>query len=588
MTRKHKVTAILLAISMCVSGILSEQVHAQDVEQSQKETQVQTEIQSEEEQQSENDTVTSVIEDSSEDEMEEEVVDLEDNIEEEDPGQGRLSGDVPQEFYGDEIQTRAVSSNIIHNSKFSSYTKKLGIDVSKWNAKINWNKVKADGVEFAFVRVGYRGYGSGGLGSDEYAASNMKSAAAAGVKVGAYIFSQAITTKEAVEEADFILQKVKGYDITMPLVFDFEYYSGGRLEKANLSKRQRTDICLAFCDRIKAAGYTPMVYANKSMLSSDMYASEVSAKYPIWLAHYTNQTNYTGDYDYWQYSSEGSVDGIEGNVDMNYWYVKPGSDLSDNLSKPGTPTVSGKASSFDTISLSWSSISDATGYIVYRYNSSSKAYERIKTIKSKTTTTYTDGGRNASTTYKYKVKAYKKSGGKTVYGNASGAIKVKTDSSATGKTTGTSVSVRTGPSTSKSRITSLGINVGVTLTGSSGNWYRISIKVNGKTKTGYISKDYVTIIKKPSLKVSAASNNSVKLTWNKISGANGYQIQRYDSSKKKYVTVKSVKSGSTVSYTDTGLKKNTTYKYRIRSYKQVRGRNIYSYYCSAKSVKTKK
>ena len=584
MTRKYKITALLLALCMCVSVMFPEQVQAQDTEQNQEDIQEQTEMRGIEDTQETSDDYSESEMEIEDEQMEEEFT----AIEEEDPGQGRLSGDVPKEFYGDEMKTRAVSSGVTHDSRFDAYEKKLGINVSKWNKNIDWNKVKADGVEFAFVRVGYRGYGSGGLGSDEYADSNMKNAAAAGVKVGAYIFSQAITEKEAVEEADYILQKVKGYNITMPLVFDFEYYSGGRLEKANLSRRKQTDICLAFCERVKAAGYTPLVYANKSMLSSDLYAEEISSKYPIWLAHYTNKTNYTGAYDYWQYSSTGTVNGISGNVDMNYWYVKPGSELSENISKPGTPSISGKASSFDTVSLSWSSVPDATGYILYRYSSSSKAYERIKTITSNTITSYVNSGRNASTTYKYKVKAYKKSGGTTVYGNASNIAGVKTSGSATGKTTGTSVSVRTGPSTSKSRITTLGINEGVTLTGSSGSWYKVSIKVKGKKKTGYISKDYVTIIKKPSLKASGESKSKVSLKWNKISDANGYQIQRYDSSKKKYVTIKTIKSGATTSYTNSGLKKNTTYKYRIRSYKKVRGRNIYSYYCSAKSARTKK
>lgn len=566
MTRKYKITATILIICMCVLSVFPEQVMAQD-------TQETAEEMSEEPQ----------------------------TVEDDDPGQGRLSGDVPEDFYGESLKTRAVSSEVTHNSKFAGYTKYHGIDVSKWNKNIDWKKVKAAGISFAFVRVGYRGYSGGGLGGDEYAASNMKNAAAAGVKVGAYIFSQAITEKEAIEEADYALSKVKGYNITMPIVFDFEYYSGGRLEKAKLTKQDRTDICLAFCDRVKAAGYTPMVYANKSMLTSDMYASQVSAKYPIWLAHYTTQTNYTGDYTYWQYSSTGKVNGISGNVDMNYAYVEPGSSLgcmantggssgsgSSSTVTVGKTTLSGEAASFDSVKLSWKKVSGVNGYIIYGYDSSSKSYKRVKVVTGESKLTYTDGSKNASTTYKYRVKAYKKTGGKTYYGSASNTLSVKTSGSATGKTTGTSVYVRSGPSTSKSKLTTLGINTGVTLTGSTGNWYRISITIKGTKKTGYISKDYVTIIKKPTLKASATSTSKIKLTWNKISGANGYQIQRYDSAKKKWVTLKTITSGSTVSYTNSGLKKNTTYKYKIRSYKTVRGNKIYSYYCDAKSAKTKK
>lgn len=551
MLGKYKVTTFILIICMSILAVFPEQVMAQDGE------------------------ISEVAE------LTEEISVLED----EDPGKKRLTGDVPEEFYGDNGQIRAMSVGVTHDSRFAEYDKILGIDVSKWNQTINWSKVKASGVEFAFVRVGFRGYETGGLGSDEYAASNMKNAASAGVKVGAYIFSQAITTKEAVEEADYILEKVKGYNITMPLVFDFEYYSGGRLEKANLSRRKQTDICLAFCERIAAAGYTPLVYANKSMLSTDLYAEEISAKYPIWLAHYTNKTDYTGEYSYWQYSSTGSVSGITGNVDMNYWYAKPGT--STVLTKPGSTKLTGTVTSSSSIKLSWNKVSDATGYILYYYSSSEKSYKRLKVISGAQTTSYVDSGKKANTTYKYKIKTYKKKDGQTAYGTASSAISVTTSMNQTGKTNGTSINVRTGPSTSKAKLTVLPINTGVTITGTSGDWYRVSLKVNGKTCTGYILQKYVTIIKKPTLTVSATSGSKVKLSWNKISGASGYQIQRYSSSKKKYVTIKTIKSGSTVSYTNSGLKSNTTYKYRIRSYKVVRGRKIYSYYCSGKSVKTK-
>lgn len=529
-----------------------------------------------------------------------------------DPGRERLSGEkIPADFFGGDIQTRAAASKITHNAKFSGYTIKQGIDVSKWNGTINWKNVKNAGIEFAFVRTSYRGTKTGALAKDETAVTNMKNAAAAGVKVGAYIFSQAITKAEAVQEAEYLLQTVKGYNITMPLVFDYEYYSGGRFSSSTkLSARAKTDICLAFCDRIKQAGYTPLVYANKSMFTSDLYASEITAKYPAWLAHYTTSTNYTGDYDFWQYTSTGTVSGISGNVDMNFWYIKPGTtpsfgtgDTSSTTqvssspsnttasaapAAPAVPKLTGKAASYDKVQLSWKKVSGATGYILYRYDSSKKQYIRIKTIGSSSTVSYTDTGRSMAKTYKYKIKSYKKANGKTAYSNASSAVSVKTASTMTGKTNGTNIAVRTGPSTLKKRLTKLGINTGVIITGTSGSWYRISITIKGKKKTGYIKKSYVTIIRMPELTASAASKSKITLKWNKISGASGYQIQRYDSAKKKYVTVKTIKKGSETSYTNSGLKANTTYKYRIRSYKTVRGKKIYSYYCSGKSAKTKK
>lgn len=538
----------------------------------------------------------------------------EDTLSEEDlddPGRGRLSGqEIPAGFFGSGIQTRAASTAIKHNSRFAGYTIKQGIDVSKWNGTIDWKKVKNAGIEFAFIRTSYRGTSTGNLAKDPTAVTNMKNAAAAGVKIGAYIFSQAITKAEAVQEAEYLLQTVKGYKITMPLVFDYEYYDGGRFSsKTKLSKRQKTDICLAFCDRIKQAGYTPLVYANKSMFGSDLYAAEITAKYPAWLAHYTTSTDYAGAYDFWQYTSTGKVSGISGNVDMNFWYIKPGTTVSygtgsttsttqvsstpstssvQETAAPAVPKLSGKASSYDKVKLSWKKISGASGYVLYRYDTSKKKYVSIKTIGNGSTVSYTDTGRSMGKTYKYKIKSYKKANGKTVYSGASGAVSVKTQSSMTGKTNGTSIIVRSGPSTSKKKLKKLGINTGVTITGTSGSWYRISIKIGGKKKTGYIKKSYITIIRKPGLGALTSSKNKIKLTWNKISGASGYQIQRYNASKKKYVTVKTIKKGSATTWTNSGLKKNTTYKYRIRSYKTVRGRKIYSYYCSAKSAKTKK
>lgn len=509
-----------------------------------------------------------------------------------DPGRGRLGGyDIPEEFYGNSVKTRA-SSSVKHDSRFTGYTIKQGIDVSKWNNTINWNSVKNAGIEFAFVRTSYRGTETGKLAADPTAATNMKGADAAGVKVGAYIFSQAITTAEAVQEAEYLLQTVKGYNITMPLVFDFEYYAGGRLSKAKLSDRKRTDICLAFCDRIKAAGYTPLVYANYSMLKSDLYASEITAKYPVWLARYNSTASYDGEYDFWQYTSTGKVSGISGNVDMNYWYIKPGSNImfgdgtSTPVDAPATPSLSGKAASYDKVKLSWKKVSGASGYALYRYDASKKKYVRIKTVGS-STVSYTDTGRSMGKTYKYKIKSYKKAGGQTAYSSASKEVSVKTESTMTGKVNGSDVVVRSGPSSSKKRLKSVDRNTGVTITGTSGSWYKISIKISGKNKTGYIKKSYVTIIRKPTLTVSPTSTSKIKLVWDKISGASGYEIQRYSSSKKKYTTIKTIKKGSTTAYTNSSLKKNTTYKYRIRSYKTVKGHKIYSYYCSGKSAKTK-
>lgn len=193
-----------------------------------------------------------------------------------------------------------------------------GIDVSTWQGTINWSKVAAAGVEFVIIRGGYRGVTYGKLAEDAMFESNIKGAKAAGLKVGVYIYSQAITVEEGIEEAQYLLDLVEGYDIDLPLVIDYEYYNtDGRLYNAKLSRREATDICLAFCDTVEAAGYDSMVYANASMLNDNLYRDELDR---VWLAHYTKKTSYSGDYEFWQCSQWGSVSGVNGDVDLNFWF----------------------------------------------------------------------------------------------------------------------------------------------------------------------------------------------------------------------------------------------------------------------------
>lgn len=212
--------------------------------------------------------------------------------------------------------------NFTTRSLKSNETLRYGIDVSAWQSDINWTKVKNDGVEFAFLRCAYRTAGTGKIYEDGRFRSYISGAKAAGIKVGVYIFSQAITVAEARQEADYILQMVKDYNIDLPLVFDLEHYSGGRFTNAKLSKRAVTDMCLAFCERVEAAGYQSMVYSNPSMLSGEMYPQELGR---LWLAHYTSKTSYsTTAYEYWQCTSDGIVNGISTAVDLDFWFEPKG------------------------------------------------------------------------------------------------------------------------------------------------------------------------------------------------------------------------------------------------------------------------
>lgn len=268
-----------------------------------------------------------------------------------DPGAGRLSGtDVPKEFYEDAnpsedgistlrrygtFQTLSPYTNVTydHQDQFTGIPIVNGIDVSEYQKTIDWATVKASGIDYAFIRVGGRGWGaSGGMYNDSNYAANMQNAIAASVNVGIYVFSQATTPAEAEEEAQFILDRIGTYNVTMPLILDYEFASGssngGRLKNANLSKEDATNVCLAFCKKITAAGYTPMVYANPDMLNNHLNASVISNSYPLWLANYTTNTTYNGVFTYWQYSSAGTVPGIDGKVDMNFYYNAPANCIS--------------------------------------------------------------------------------------------------------------------------------------------------------------------------------------------------------------------------------------------------------------------
>ena len=193
----------------------------------------------------------------------------------------------------------------------------IGIDVSKFQSSINWQKVKNAGINFVIIRCGYRGYGSGVLVQDPMFASHITGAKAAGLRVGIYFFSQAVSKAEAVEEASMAVKLARQYGINMPIAIDSEYANGGAGRADGLSKSARTDITIAFCNTVANAGYKPMVYASKSWFSDHLDVSRFPSSYRIWVAHYAKTCGYTGRYDIWQNTSKGSVDGVKGNVDMN-------------------------------------------------------------------------------------------------------------------------------------------------------------------------------------------------------------------------------------------------------------------------------
>ena len=195
----------------------------------------------------------------------------------------------------------------------------VGIDVSKYQGNIDWKAVKNDGVEFAMIRVGYRGYETGEIALDPYFYQNVKGATNNGVKVGIYFYSVAKTELEAMEEAKWTVNIIRNYKITYPVAFDLEDFDRYRL--TGVSNAQLNKNAVAFLEYIKKSGYQPMHYGSKSKFGA-VWNMNTLNKYKIWLAHYTTSTDYAGIYNMWQYSSKGSVKGINGYVDMNIAYFR--------------------------------------------------------------------------------------------------------------------------------------------------------------------------------------------------------------------------------------------------------------------------
>lgn len=203
-----------------------------------------------------------------------------------------------------------------------------GIDVSHHNAEIDWDTVY-DEMDFAFIRVGYRGYANGEINEDRKAAYNLKNANRAGIPVGVYFYSQAINEREAKEEAKYLINYIKKYDVSLPVVIDFEYpansegVSIGRLLDAKLTEKEATDIVNSFCEAVYNAGYTPGVYASSYTYKADFIAKDIHNDAVIWVADYNQKITYSGDYSIWQYTKSGQCDGVGSkNVDINYWYIK--------------------------------------------------------------------------------------------------------------------------------------------------------------------------------------------------------------------------------------------------------------------------
>ena len=217
-------------------------------------------------------------------------------------------------------------SQLTTDGDIKSYTSptgekaKLGVDVSSHNGgNIDWDQLADSGVEFAYVRCGYRGYTEGKIQTDEFAGTNIAGAKAAGIDPGVYFFSQAITVEEAREEADYACDVADRFDLdkSYPIAFDMEENNVPEERIDGLSAEELTEIALAFCDQVRKRGYTPIVYGNDKWLNGYFDLSKLAGKELIWLAEYGSQPTVSYAFKMWQYTSEADLPGSGGGLDMN-------------------------------------------------------------------------------------------------------------------------------------------------------------------------------------------------------------------------------------------------------------------------------
>lgn len=208
---------------------------------------------------------------------------------------------------------------IYYHDKDGVRSSVIAVDVSSYQPALDWNSLKAAGVEVAMIRVGYRGYGNGALVTDAMFDTHIRGALNAGLRVGVYFYTQAVNYEEGAEEARYVLDIISRYDVTCPVTIDTEYLPDESARAYDLDVDTRTDAVVGFCETVKEAGYTPMVYSNRNWFVQNLDMSRLGG-YKIWVAHYTNEPDFPYMYTGWQYTDQGALDGAANAIDLNVWF----------------------------------------------------------------------------------------------------------------------------------------------------------------------------------------------------------------------------------------------------------------------------
>lgn len=503
-----------------------------------------------------------------------------------------------------------INDTLYHSSRFDGQKRTYGIDVSYYQRNIDWNRVKAAGIDYAIIRVGYRGWGSAGtLVTDENFYTYLKGAKAAGLKVGVYFFTQAITTEEAREEAKYVLSRLDGESLDMPVYFDTENSDNpaeGRADNAGLTKSSRTKICRAFCDTINDAGYTAGIYASKYWLTYEIDGDALGDDYPIWLAHYTRQTDYSGEYGMWQFTGSGSVDGISVAVDCNVLYGDysgGGSGMPITLSKPQGLSFSNNGGKSK---LTWNAVDNAQSYEVCTYDSETGKYNVKATVNS--TSWETDSPDSSA----YCVRAVAKQGSDTIYSEYSDTVYLSNtivkniSASLSGNTialTWDSVPNANGyavfRSTDGSNYTQLDMTISNRYNDTAaqpGNKYYYKVQAlfgdleyEDKLERGTMSDKFVfyTAPTAPAaLKFTGCTDKTVDVEWSAVKNVTGYQVLWKNPDDNKYTLKADVKSTAKLKATVKNLSAGSSNDLYIRTYVTNGSENIYSSMSPVLTVKT--
>ena len=514
-----------------------------------------------------------------------------------------------------------------HRSEFANCDLINGIDVSWWQgggkgstkSNVNWEQAHDAGIDYVFVRVASRDTTDGSIYEDTSADAHIQGALENDINVGLYVFSQALTVKEAEEEADYVLELLDqyGWDVTMPIVMDREAGSYKRLTAEMLSKTKETNICNAFANVISDAGYTPMVYASASWFVN--YIDQASLEEngcKIWLARYNNSTDKQVNstltyeklsainYEFWQYSSAGKVSGYSGKIDVDFWY-------KDTSAK--TEDLTATANAVGSVTLEWSEADDAHMYRLYRFDPEQNKYVAIQSTAD---TSYTDTDLTPGETYQYKVRCYWTIGGTNYYGTYSDVLEAttlpaKVETITADSCTATTITLSwdeiygaTGyriyqynPDSAKfEKLTDVSADMtsfkvaGLASAKEQQFKVRAYKTLGGTNYWGTNSSAFAAVTKPAKVKntvVETASSTSVDISWDKVSRATGYQIYRLDPETGSYTKLATIKNNKTFTYTDTALTSTTEYTYKVRAYLTYDGSNYYGGFGDVTSATTK-